>query len=91
MTRPIKLWRVPLAVYHSKKGTAMLKKFRATSCPLCGHELGALIGEEWVAMPLDEYREHAEPELSKARTRTDTCVACGTPEALRTGQALVAA
>ena len=28
----------------------MLKTLRATSCPLCGRELGALIGEEWVAM-----------------------------------------
>ena len=69
----------------------MLKRLRATSCPLCGRELRALIGEEWVAMPLDEYREHAALELGKARSRTDTCVACGTAKGPRTGQALAAA
>ena len=65
-------------------------RVRATSCPLCGHELGALIDEEWVPMPLDEYREHAEQKL-KARARADTCVACGTPKVARTSQALAAA
>jgi hypothetical protein len=68
----------------------MLKKLRATRCPLCGNELGAMIDQRWVPMPLDEYREHAERELTTARLRPDTCVACGTPKSPPLAQAAIA-
>ncbi|HTS20206.1 MAG TPA: hypothetical protein VMN79_00210 [Casimicrobiaceae bacterium] len=69
----------------------MPKRLRATSCPLCGHELGALVDDQWMPLPLDEYRERAEQELTKARGRADTCVVCGTPKPPRSGPALAAA
>jgi hypothetical protein len=49
-----------------------------------------MIEQRWVPMPLDEYREHAERELTSARMRPDTCVACGTSKSSSLGAAAAA-
>ena len=53
---------------------------RATTCPLCGAQLGATVEGQWVPMALDEYREHAALRLipnPAAMAAPDSCVACG--------------
>jgi len=61
----------------------MTKGPRHTSCPLCGSELGVVIDEQWVPMPLDEYRDHIAMHLRAARTLPQACVACGRSEPRR--------
>jgi hypothetical protein len=58
----------------------MLKRQRTTSCPLCGTHLGATVGDQWVPMALDEYREHASMQWvpdPTAKAAPESCVACG--------------
>ena len=53
---------------------------RATTCPLCGAQLGATVEGQWVPMALDEYREHLALRLipnPAAMAAPDSCVACG--------------
>ena len=69
----------------------MTKGLRQTSCPLCRNALGAMIGGQWVPMPLDEYREHVAGQLSRAKGLPQTCVACGMPPPLGKAQALLGA
>ena len=57
----------------------MRNQARATTCPLCGTPLGAIIDTRWVAMPLDEYRDYALTRLDPnraARLSPDTCIGC---------------
>ena len=68
----------------------MSQGVRQTSCPLCGNELGAMIDEQWVPMPLDEYRDHVAMHLARAKRLPHTCVACGATQPLSKVQALSA-
>ena len=58
----------------------MPNQARATTCPLCGTPLGAIVDARWVAMSLDEYRDYATltrlDSNRAARSSPDTCIAC---------------
>lgn len=57
----------------------MRNQARATSCPLCGTPLVAMVDGRWVAMSLDEYRNYALTRLNPnqaARLSPDTCIGC---------------
>ena len=57
----------------------MRNQARATTCPLCGTPLGAIVDARWVAMSLDEYRDYALTGLDPnqaGRLSPDTCIGC---------------
>ena len=65
---------------RNRTGSATMRNHaRATSCPLCGTPLGAIVDARWVAMSLDEYRDYALTRLDPnqaARLSPGTCIGC---------------
>ena len=60
----------------------MRTQIRLTKCPLCGSELGMVLGDEWTPMTLDEYRDYSATQIiphPRTTSAPDACIVCWTP------------